>query len=247
MVRPFLVSKVQSRSLQKPILCIVITGAHNSACVHLQCARMTVVRTTRSGQVSKTHMQPLAWCGPHAFLRLHHPSHTKPGWQSSASGSARCLVYTAALRCKQVTWLCGCMADGEPTGEPKGAVVQTIRQVKQFCAGSQYGEGAITFEFAQVQHICPAASHLHAWYCFHGCPWQALMPTAACLKVCQLRQSYSCAVASPSPCSLSELCALCLPHCCPCTCCCVFLLMLCPKPCVVPDLVRYSQGHVIKQ
>ena len=147
----------------------------------------------------------------------------------------------------EVTWLCGCMADGEPTGEPKGAVVQTIRQVKQFCAGSQYGEGAITFEFAQVQHICPAASHLHAWYCFHGCPWQALMPTAACLKVCQLRQSYSCAVASPSPCSLSELCALCLPHCCPCTCCCVFLLMLCPKPCVVPDLVRYSQGHVIKQ
>ena len=29
-IRPFLVSKVQSRSLQKPILVIVITGAHDT-------------------------------------------------------------------------------------------------------------------------------------------------------------------------------------------------------------------------
>ena len=40
---------------------------------------------------------------------------------------------------------------GEPTGEPKNRVGQVISQAKALGANSQYGPGAIAFEFAQVR------------------------------------------------------------------------------------------------
>ena len=43
------------------------------------------------------------------------------------------------------------ITDGEPTGEPRGSVVNVIKQAKNMCMNSQYGPGAITFEFAQVR------------------------------------------------------------------------------------------------
>lgn len=44
------------------------------------------------------------------------------------------------------------ITDGEPTGEPRNSIVNVIKQSKNMCMNSQYGPGAITFEFAQVGH-----------------------------------------------------------------------------------------------
>ena len=48
---------------------------------------------------------------------------------------------------------------GEPTGEPKNKVAQVISQAKNFGGQSQYGPGAIAFEFAQarVLAVCCAS------------------------------------------------------------------------------------------
>jgi hypothetical protein len=46
--------------------------------------------------------------------------------------------------------LCIVISDGEPVGEPHGTVKRVIQQAKQAAAQSQYGPGAISFEFAQV-------------------------------------------------------------------------------------------------
>ena len=48
------------------------------------------------------------------------------------------------------------ITDGEPTGEPQGTVTNVIKQAKSMVANSQYGPGAIAFEFAQV-FPCPSA------------------------------------------------------------------------------------------
>ena len=45
------------------------------------------------------------------------------------------------------------ITDGEPTGEPRNTVANVIKGAKNLCMGSQYGPGAITFEFAQVPAI----------------------------------------------------------------------------------------------
>ncbi|KAL3155839.1 hypothetical protein ABBQ32_012849 [Trebouxia sp. C0010 RCD-2024] len=42
------------------------------------------------------------------------------------------------------------ITDGEPTGEPESKIVKVIKAIKQFAANSQYGPGAVAFEFAQV-------------------------------------------------------------------------------------------------
>ncbi|KAK9837841.1 hypothetical protein WJX74_006076 [Apatococcus lobatus] len=43
-----------------------------------------------------------------------------------------------------------CITDGEPTGEPRMAVGQVIKNAKNFGAQTQYGGGAVAFQFAQV-------------------------------------------------------------------------------------------------
>ena len=43
-----------------------------------------------------------------------------------------------------------CLPDGEPTGEPPGTVVNVIKGAKNLVSNSQYGPGAVAFEFAQV-------------------------------------------------------------------------------------------------
>lgn len=45
------------------------------------------------------------------------------------------------------------ITDGEPTGEPKTAVAQAIKNAKNMTMSSQYGPGAIAFEFAQVGSV----------------------------------------------------------------------------------------------
>ena len=45
----------------------------------------------------------------------------------------------------------GHLRAGEPTGEPKNRVGQVISQAKSLGANSQYGPGAIAFEFAQAR------------------------------------------------------------------------------------------------
>lgn len=42
------------------------------------------------------------------------------------------------------------ITDGEPTGEPQSTVAQVIKNAKKMSQNSQYGGGAIAFEFAQV-------------------------------------------------------------------------------------------------
>ena len=42
------------------------------------------------------------------------------------------------------------ITDGEPTGEPRNTVAQAIKNAKNMTMNSQYGPGAIAFEFAQV-------------------------------------------------------------------------------------------------
>jgi hypothetical protein len=42
------------------------------------------------------------------------------------------------------------ITDGEPTGEPAGTVVNVIKGTKNLVGNSQYGPGAVAFEFAQV-------------------------------------------------------------------------------------------------
>ena len=46
------------------------------------------------------------------------------------------------------------ITDGEPTGEPETKIVKVIKAIKQFAANSQYGPGAVAFEFAQVCVHC---------------------------------------------------------------------------------------------
>ena len=45
--------------------------------------------------------------------------------------------------------------DGEPTGEPPGTVVNVIKGAKNLVSNSQYGPGAVAFEFAQVGKARP--------------------------------------------------------------------------------------------
>merc|ERR1712130_222561 len=42
------------------------------------------------------------------------------------------------------------ITDGEPTGEPSDAVRSTIKSAKKTLSGTQYGDGAVAFSFAQV-------------------------------------------------------------------------------------------------
>lgn len=42
------------------------------------------------------------------------------------------------------------ITDGEPTGEPPGTVSNVIKNAKNLVGNSQYGPGAVAFEFAQV-------------------------------------------------------------------------------------------------
>ena len=42
------------------------------------------------------------------------------------------------------------VTDGEPTSEPESKIVKVIKGIKAFAAKSQYGPGAVAFEFAQV-------------------------------------------------------------------------------------------------
>jgi hypothetical protein len=42
------------------------------------------------------------------------------------------------------------ITDGEPTGEPPGTVINVIKGAKNLVSNSQYGPGAVAFEFAQV-------------------------------------------------------------------------------------------------
>ena len=44
------------------------------------------------------------------------------------------------------------ITDGEPTSEPESKIVKVIKSIKQFAAKSQYGSGAVAFEFAQVRY-----------------------------------------------------------------------------------------------
>ena len=55
------------------------------------------------------------------------------------------------------------ITDGEPTGEPRPTVVNVIKQAKNMCMNSQYGPGAITFEFAQVSRLSCFPRTIPAW------------------------------------------------------------------------------------
>lgn len=48
------------------------------------------------------------------------------------------------------------ITDGEPTGEQPSTVVNVIKGAKNLVSNSQYGPGAVAFEFAQV---CSALVH----------------------------------------------------------------------------------------
>ncbi len=43
------------------------------------------------------------------------------------------------------------ITDGEPTSEPESKIVKVIKNMKAFASKSQYGSGAVAFEFAQVR------------------------------------------------------------------------------------------------
>ena len=57
------------------------------------------------------------------------------------------------------------ITDGEPAGEPSTTILNVIKGAKQMCANSQYGPGAIAFEFAQVRSgqrwssVCRMSGH----------------------------------------------------------------------------------------
>ncbi len=50
------------------------------------------------------------------------------------------------------------ITDGEPAGEPPNTISNVIKGAKNLCANSQYGPGAIAFQFAQV--LCSPCSHI---------------------------------------------------------------------------------------
>jgi len=50
------------------------------------------------------------------------------------------------------------ITDGEPAGEPPNTISNVIKGAKNLCANSQYGPGAIAFQFAQVLHL-PCSQH----------------------------------------------------------------------------------------
>jgi len=71
------------------------------------------------------------------------------------------------------------ITDGEPAGEPIGATQNVIINAKNMLANSQYGSGAIAFQFAQVSTRAPfrlisrgelravyfrRISCIHSWY-----------------------------------------------------------------------------------
>lgn len=45
------------------------------------------------------------------------------------------------------------ITDGEPTSEPENAIIKVIKKIKAYAAKSQYGPGAVAFEFAQVSQF----------------------------------------------------------------------------------------------
>ena len=57
---------------------------------------------------------------------------------------------TCSTICPQVIVI----TDGEPAGEPPNTISNVIKGAKNLCANSQYGPGAIAFQFAQV-HLLP--------------------------------------------------------------------------------------------
>ncbi|MCJ1241499.1 hypothetical protein MMC14_009504 [Varicellaria rhodocarpa] len=52
------------------------------------------------------------------------------------------------------------ITDGEPTSEPESKIVKVIKSIKAFAAKSQYGPGAVAFEFAQKLHVSVTSAHL---------------------------------------------------------------------------------------
>lgn len=76
------------------------------------------------------------------------------------------------------------ITDGEPTGEPKNTVAQAIKNAKNMTMNSQYGPGAIAFEFAQV--CCVSFVSLFASLAFNR--FLKLMVRSSCWVV-QLSKS----------------------------------------------------------
>jgi len=74
------------------------------------------------------------------------------------------------------------ITDGEPTSEPESKIVKVIKNMKAFASKSQYGSGAVAFEFAQVRQASCSADTLSqsgSGACVHNlfryvlaCPWQ---------------------------------------------------------------------------
>ena len=72
------------------------------------------------------------------------------------------------------------ITDGEPTSEPESKIVKVIKNMKAFASKSQYGSGAVAFEFAQVRKACCSAellcrsgsgACLHSVFrCVRACP-----------------------------------------------------------------------------
>ena len=54
------------------------------------------------------------------------------------------------------------MPAGEPTGESRETVRQVIKNAKGLCQNSQYGPGAVAFQFAQAHHPGAAGLSDHA-------------------------------------------------------------------------------------
>ncbi len=52
------------------------------------------------------------------------------------------------------------ITDGEPTSEPESKIVKVIKNMKAFASKSQYGSGAVAFEFAQVREASCSAEML---------------------------------------------------------------------------------------
>lgn len=72
------------------------------------------------------------------------------------------------------------ITDGEPTSEPESKIVKVIKNMKAFASKSQYGSGAVAFEFAQVRRrLLERLSQSGAGACVQNllhyvlaCPWQ---------------------------------------------------------------------------
>ena len=114
-------SQVQNRTLKKPILCIIITDGQ--PCPPLAACRMLLTLPTA--------------CRSAAYVTISQGCKAAPAYTQSqeAAWDLEILPHCA----------------GEPTGEPKNRVAQVISQAKQLGSNSQYGPGAIAFEFAQVR------------------------------------------------------------------------------------------------